>query len=145
MYITAFFTKDYSPATGLIPTVSALRLSDNTLVVDGQQMSESNLSGFYYWNWTEYGEDQEYVITADGGTDLDEVERYKFGGSAEADIKLIKGDVEFLKNIEGGKWEIVENQMIFYKADNLTEVARFNLFDASGNPAMEKVYKRERL
>ncbi len=45
----------------------------------------------------------------------------------------------------GGKWEITGNQMIFYKSDNTTEVMRFNLFDADGNPAVDNVYKRERV
>lgn len=54
-------------------------------------------------------------------------------------------DIDFLKNIRGGKWEIVNNQIIYYKADNSTEVCRFNLFDSDGNPAMERVYKRERV
>jgi len=35
--------------------------------------------------------------------------------------------------------------MIFYKSDNETEVCRFNLFDKDGNPAMERIYKRERV
>lgn len=45
----------------------------------------------------------------------------------------------------GGKWEIVGNQMIFYKEDNITEIMRFNLFDSSGNPSMTEVYSRERV
>lgn len=45
----------------------------------------------------------------------------------------------------GGKWEITGNQMIFYKSDNSTEIMRFNLFDSEGNPAIDDVYKRERV
>lgn len=54
--------------------------------------------------------------------------------------------VEFIKDIEGGRWKIDEdaNQMIFYKADNVTEVARFNLKDSSGNPNSESVFARLR-
>jgi len=54
-------------------------------------------------------------------------------------------DITFLKDIEGGKWQIVGNQMIFYKSDNSTEVARFNLFNEAGAPAMMNVFKRERV
>jgi len=54
-------------------------------------------------------------------------------------------DVEFIKNIEGGKWEIISNQMIFYKADNTTEVARFDLFDLTGTPTNTDAYKRTRV
>jgi hypothetical protein len=58
---------------------------------------------------------------------------------------LLTDAVEFNKDIEGGKWEIVNNQMIFYKEDNTTEVARFNLFDSAGNPTSTNVSRRERV
>jgi len=53
---------------------------------------------------------------------------------------------EFLEDIQGGRWKIdtALNQMIFYKADNVTEVARFDLFDQFGVPAHENVYERRR-
>jgi hypothetical protein len=54
-------------------------------------------------------------------------------------------DAVFLKNIEGGRWRILNNQMIFYKEDNLTEIARFNLFDSSGSPTETNVYERQRV
>jgi len=54
-------------------------------------------------------------------------------------------EIDYLYNIEGGKWKIEANQMIFYKSDNLTEVARFNLKDSTGNPAMSNVYERSRV
>jgi hypothetical protein len=55
------------------------------------------------------------------------------------------GDImTFIKNIEGGRWRIVSNQMVFYAEDNLTEIARFNLFDNAGTPAMENVFERRR-
>ena len=47
-------------------------------------------------------------------------------------------------SILGGKQEVVGNQLICYAADNLTEVARFNLFDAAGDPTMVSVYLRTR-
>ena len=53
-------------------------------------------------------------------------------------------NITMLVNTEGGKWEIAGNQMIFYEADNQTEVMRFNLFNGGGNPAMTNVMKRER-
>lgn len=54
--------------------------------------------------------------------------------------------VEFIKDIEGGRWKIDQdtNQMIFYKSDNVTEIARFNLRDSSGNPNSESVFARIR-
>lgn len=56
--------------------------------------------------------------------------------SEEIDTALdtILLDVAFIKSIEGGRWLVDESakQMIFYKSDNLTEVARFNLLDKNG-------------
>jgi hypothetical protein len=55
-------------------------------------------------------------------------------------------NVSFIKDIEGGKWSIDTdaNQMIFYKSDNVTEVARFNLKDSSGNADSTNVFTRLR-
>lgn len=60
-------------------------------------------------------------------------------------IPSIITDLDFIKDIEGGKWKIINNQMIFYKADNVTEVARFNLFDSNGNPAVADVFERQKV
>ncbi len=54
-------------------------------------------------------------------------------------------DIEIIKQIETGKWEILNNQMIFYKDDNVTEIMRFDLFDKNGNPSEVDVFKRERV
>lgn len=55
--------------------------------------------------------------------------------------------VAFINAIEGGRWKIDEttNQMIFYKEDNTTEIARFNLKDIDGNAAYENVFERTRV
>lgn len=59
-------------------------------------------------------------------------------GSTGAPIGLVH-------SILGGKQQIVGNQLICYAADNTTEVARFNLFDAAGDPTMVSVYLRTRV
>lgn len=53
--------------------------------------------------------------------------------------------IGLVHSILGGKQQIVGNQLICYAADNTTEVARFNLFDAAGDPAMVSVYLRTRV
>lgn len=63
------------------------------------------------------------------------------GGQLQASA----ADLQFLRDIEGGKWEIVGEQMIFYKANNTTEVARFDLFNEAGIPSAQNVFKRERV
>ena len=54
--------------------------------------------------------------------------------------------IDFLKQIEGGRWVIDEssNQMVFYRDDNVTEVARFNLKDGTGFPSSTTVLERSR-
>jgi hypothetical protein len=90
--------------------------------------------------------------------DLDDPDQYKADVSAlalEATLQLVKTETDkivsletliaFISDIEGGRWKIENNQMIFYKDDNVTEVARFNLYDAAGDPAETDVFERERV
>jgi len=58
---------------------------------------------------------------------------------------IVWTDVDFIKAIEGGRWRIIDNQMIFYGEDNVTEIARFNLFDAAEQPAETNVTERRRV
>lgn len=63
----------------------------------------------------------------------------------DATALSLVNNVNFIKDIEGGRWSIIGNQMVFYKEDNITELARFNLFDANGVPAAESVFDRQRV
>lgn len=62
-------------------------------------------------------------------------------------LTQVSGAVEFIKHIEGGRWIIDEtvDQMIFYEPDNVTEVARFNLYDITGSATSTCVYERVRV
>ena len=88
--------------------------------------------------------------------DLDDPDQYKAdtsGLASEATVSDIKlktdtiswEDITFLKDVEGGKWKIIDNQMIFYKADNTTEIARFDLFNKFGISTTENVFERRRI
>lgn len=57
-------------------------------------------------------------------------------------LNYLTGTVSALYDISYGKWQIIANQMIFYRSDNTTEVARFDLFDDTGAPSMDAVFKR---
>ena len=76
------------------------------------------------------------LITVSSGSGLSEEEHETLMTTAI--------DVDFIKAIEGGRWEIENKQMIFYEDDNLTEVCRFDLFNKQGQPAEEGVYERKR-
>lgn len=67
--------------------------------------------------------------------------------SADSETKLasIQTMATFIQNSLGGKQEIVGNQLICYATNNVTEVARFNLFDDNGDPTMVNVYLRTRV
>lgn len=103
---------------------------------------------------SEYGEyDAELVAIQ---ADLDNPSQYKAdvsGLALESTAQSIKGktdvinwtDITFMKDIEGGMWKIVNNQMIFYKSDNSTEVARFNLYDSTGQPTSQNAVERQRV
>lgn len=60
-------------------------------------------------------------------------------------LTSLTGSIQQLLDITEGKWKIVNNQMLFYKKDNTTLVATFNLFDDQGNPSMDSVFERVRV
>lgn len=55
--------------------------------------------------------------------------------------------IEFIYDVEGGRWLLDQNsnQMVLYKADNSTEVARFNFFGADTLPNVVNPYQRRRV
>jgi len=54
-------------------------------------------------------------------------------------------NVDLIKQIETGRWKIINNQMIFYKDDNTTEILRFNLYDSNGQLTEDNVYDRRKV
>lgn len=58
----------------------------------------------------------------------------------------IAENIEFIKDIEGGRWTIngTTNKMTFYKSDNVTVVAEFDLQDSGGAPSVTEVFTRLR-
>jgi hypothetical protein len=63
----------------------------------------------------------------------------------ETKIDNIAGHAAFIAGIEGGRWKIDDNQMIFYADDNATEIARFDLLDKTGDPAEQNIFERRRV
>lgn len=59
-------------------------------------------------------------------------------------LTMMSGTLGQLYDISFGRWHIIGNQMVFYKEDNTTEIARFNLFDDTGTPSMDAVFQRTR-
>ncbi len=55
-------------------------------------------------------------------------------------------NIEFIRDIEGGRWTIngTTNKMTFYKSDNTTVVAEFDLQDSADAPSVSEVFTRLR-
>jgi hypothetical protein len=61
-------------------------------------------------------------------------------------FSVASDQLNFLYAIGGGRWKIDTStfQMVFYKADNSTVVAKFNLFDNLLVATTSSVYERVR-
>ena len=57
-------------------------------------------------------------------------------------LTSISTDVTRILDFSSGSWAIVGTQMIFYKTDNITEIARFDLSDQNGLASNTSVFKR---
>jgi hypothetical protein len=99
-------------------------------------------AGSILWD-TGQGADAVYATEEQNFTDS--------ASSLSGDITSIKSaldaDLTFVKDMLGGRWRIDhENfQMIFYKHDNVTEVARFDLRDKNNDPSFLSVFHRNRV
>jgi hypothetical protein len=60
-------------------------------------------------------------------------------------LTAVSGSIDLVRDMTEGKWKIVSNKMQFYKADNTTLIAEFNLFDNTGAPSMDAVFERRRI
>ncbi len=133
MNIIAFFTENGIPKTGLSPIIDVWKL-DSTQVINAQAMTEI-AGGFYYYDFTTYDEDLDYVIRADGTDTLSGADRYTYQSNETAGVGKIL-------QIEKGNWEMKGNQMLFYDTDGTTVLYTFDLQNKSGTPTERDVFKR---
>lgn len=169
--IIAPITSGGLPATGLSPTIRIRRLDTDALVVTDDAMLEVG-DGWYKYQYPFYSGTLDYAIRVDGTTSVPDGERFLFAGnesfvediwdqplafhsgvngvvvpSGSTDGTITMGGARgFVFDIEGGRWFIDEtvNQMVFFKNDNTTEIARFDLKDSDGLPASDDVFERVR-
>jgi hypothetical protein len=133
MKLIAYFSDNGEPKTGLSPIISVIKV-DGTAVITDQSMIESGL-GFYYYDFTDYNEDEDYCIRADGGSSLSNQDRYVYSTNETAGVgKILK--------IQKNKWEIKNNQLIFYDDDGTTILYTFNLQNKAGGKTDRDVYQR---
>jgi len=60
----------------------------------------------------------------------------------EVEKQQLLDAVEFMRQIDGGRWRIVDDQMVFYADDGVTPLQTFNLFDQDGQPTMTEPFER---
>ena len=143
-YILAEFT------SGDTVTIDIYRLSDNVKVVNGASTSEIASTGTFKYLFNIVVTDKtEFLLIMDNGT-TDKRGKIVLGGYPDdlSDKLVLIGDnVDFIKEIEGGRWEIDKDndQMIFYKSDNITVLATFSLHDENGFLTTANIFERRRI
>jgi hypothetical protein len=60
-------------------------------------------------------------------------------------VSSITGSIQLLRDMTAGRWIIENNQMKFYKEDNVTLVATFDLYDDTNVPTMDSVFERVKI
>ena len=79
--VLAYFTNNGVPATGLSATVRIRKVSDNSLFVTDQAMTEVG-DGWYKYAYSGAVATETYASRCYGGASLPEAERYAFGANA---------------------------------------------------------------
>jgi len=136
MNIISYFSDSGVPKTGLTPSITITKL-DGTVVINSQPMIEVS-NGFYKYDFSAYDEDEDYLISSDGGSALNDSDRYLSGTNETAGVGKIL-------QIEKGNWKVYGNQMTFYDKDGTTELYKFNLKNREGTPTETDVYTREKV
>jgi hypothetical protein len=112
-------------------------------IVNTSLTEDTNNSGKYVYDWNTIGitDNSTYHAHFYQANTLIGVESYHFSSI----FSTISTNIEFIKGIEGGRWEIVNNEMIFYAENNSTVLARFELFNQAGQPDSTNVFERRRI
>lgn len=128
-------------ATGTAGDVTVLESPvDGLTVMSGSAVTEQDKLDIADRVWDELG-DNHHLVGSLGENMQDHSEML---GGLEERLQIIAEQVEFVRDVDAGRWKIVNNQMVFYKEDNITEVARFDLLDSDGEPADGDVFERVR-
>lgn len=135
---------DGTPKTNI--TLSTLRIYQvvDTVEVDilaTSALSQIEISNIYRYIWEpatlEIGEYFiEYYFSDLNSKEIRRIEELVVLNVPTAE------DFEIVKQIEIGKWKIINNQMIFYEEDGETELLKFNLYDANGDPTSTSPLQR---
>jgi hypothetical protein len=78
----------------------------------------------------------EYTLTDSGGLTTVLVEDIAVHDLAQ------QADLAIVKAVETGRWQILNNTMVFYDTNGTTPLLTFDLLDLAGLPTMDAVYQR---
>ncbi len=166
--ITPFLLSNGFPALGLASTSVNIRdANSGELIISGGLLEELG-DGFYKYVFSEYTSSVNYAIRFDGTSALG-AGRYTFAANEHfsediwsqdmtaVDSSIIPSGsntpvstaghaINAIYNIQYGRWKVntTTNEMIFFKPDNATEIARFSLLDSSGSSSINDVFERVR-
>lgn len=110
MIVSAFFTENGLPKTGLSATLRIRDLSDDSLVVTDAAMSEVG-DGFYKYDFSSYDSSKEYAIRCDGSATLADHERYTYGGN-DTQTSLPSSDIS---SIASSVWAATDAGSVSYE------------------------------
>jgi hypothetical protein len=162
-YIFNVVDSSGNPQLGLTGTWLLLQGAESGISVPGSySVLEEISNGFYKTtiDWKSVVADEglydgeEVVALIDWGAPLTAPERYTSASFNTRDyhsfsdtnaLSVISDNVDLIKEIQTGKWEIVGTQLNLYKSDNTTLVATFDLFDKDGLATGEAPYRRVKI
>lgn len=101
----------------------------------------NNFTGQILWDTGTHYFPKTYYATEDYNLSSATIDTSKIDEIYDV-VTSMTGTLNSIYDIQFGRWRIVNNQMVFFKEDNITEVARFDLFDDAGNPTMDAVFER---
>jgi len=81
MIILSYFEDGGVPALGLTPAITIYDLSDDSVVIAADAMSEV-ATGIYKYDFVAYDPAEDYGMYVDGGVALDDIDRYQAGSNS---------------------------------------------------------------
>ena len=96
--------------------------------------------GFYQRTW-------DSSLAVSGSMKLTAIYEIDQGSYKGKDVEYLffsdfEANISIIKQIECGRWRIINNQMIFYKEDEITPLVTFDLKDGDRKPSMTNVFER---
>ncbi len=132
---------DNSMGTGKTVNYEIRLHSNDSLKASGTMTESVNKAGLYYVNPNIDTADFYRVYISSSG--YPSVTEDIMVTEEETKINSIQTDLTRVKQIESGRWKIINNQMIFYDSDGVTPILTFDLKDENGNPI--EAFPKERV